>query len=80
MASDDGALGNCLSDIETAALEVIRDNDGVALKYRLRMQVKSKLNVSAIGVSMAPEAILRALSSRHGGYIQFADATSIHTP
>jgi transcriptional regulator with XRE-family HTH domain len=53
MVCNEDAITDCLSDVEKAALTVIRSNDGVALKYEIDMHVKSELGVTDIGIAMA---------------------------
>lgn len=53
MVCNDDAIADCLSDVEKAALTVIRSNDGVALKYEIDMHVKSEIDVTDISITMA---------------------------
>lgn len=68
MVCNDEAVADCLSDIEKAVLDVIRSNDGVALKYEIDMHVKSKIGVTDIGIVMALAKSPCFVQPAHGLY------------
>lgn len=68
IVSSDDAIADCLSDVEKAALTVIRANDGVALKYEIDMHVKAELDVTDIGIAMALGKSPCFVQPAHGFY------------